>query len=137
MTQRGSRRSALRDRAPSLRAAPEARRWSTPGSTAWSGGRSFRVVSVELLHQTGIQNIFCVDSGPFLRAVTLPIDQVLESASPASGVEKFSHLIYLLVLPRYGQGVRILERLLGSLPGIIGGFQERDMKSGRNAIVIR
>ncbi len=41
MTRRGSRRSALRDRAPPLRAAPEARRWSTPRSSTVVWGPVF------------------------------------------------------------------------------------------------
>ncbi len=57
VVQRDRYGSLGRDRALPLRAAPDARRRTMPGSSTRSGGRPLRVRSVELLCESGVQDI--------------------------------------------------------------------------------
>ncbi len=100
----GSHRGWICDRAPLLRAAPDARRQTTARPSTWSRGWLFRMGPMEVSGERGIQNVLGADPGPLLRAVPLPIHQVLNYPAPATGVKNFLHSVHLLAVYDDGGG---------------------------------
>lgn len=95
-----------------------------PGSSTSSGGRLLRMRPVKLFRESGVKDIFSVDPGLFLQAEPLPIDQILEGAAPASGVQQLVHLICLLAINQDRQGGLRSGSLLQLSSRTTRGFQQ-------------
>ncbi len=55
-----------------------------------------RPIRVEVCGKRGIQNILCIDPGPFLWAVPFPVHKVLNYSAPVTRVQKLPNSVCLL-----------------------------------------
>ena len=86
-----------------------------------------RVTSVELPDERSIQNMPCGDPGPLLRTIPLPVHQVLETPSPATGTKEAMDGIGRAPIDDAGWRWR---RGSGDQGALMDGFDLGDVESG-------
>ncbi len=84
MAIRESHRGLTCDRAPLLRAAPEARTIRTPRSSTGSWSWFVRVVAVKFIGEVGIQDVLRSNPRAFLGTIPLPVYEILKNPTSAS-----------------------------------------------------
>ncbi len=126
-----SHRGLIHDRAPPLRAAPDARGISAPRSSTSMRCRSVWMNLVKFSGKCGIQDVMGVDPGSFLWAISFPIDQILQHSSSTSRIQNLPDLVSLLAIHNDGRGTLVRDLILVPLSSrTTGGLKQGDMKGG-------